>query len=125
MAVSPKQLLDAALELAKGSREVDFRNGTSRAYYAAYHRCRPIAKRNGLRSSRRGVHSDVIDALRTATKPRLKQLAQMLARCKALRAKADYNIDEEFRRSEAQTSTRQVQKIFVLADEIEGISTSS
>ena len=125
MAVSPKQLLDAALELAEGSREVDFRNAASGAYYAAYHRCRPISKRNGLRSSHRGAHSDVIDALRTATRPRLKQLAQMLARCKALRAKADYNIDEEFRRSEAQTSTRQVQKIFTLADEIEDISTSS
>ena len=54
MAVNPKQLLDAAHELAEGSREVDFRNAASRAYYAAYHRCRPIAKRNGLRSSDRG-----------------------------------------------------------------------
>ena len=125
MAVSPKQLLDAALELAEGSREVDFRNAASRAYYAAYHRCRPIAKRIGLRSSHRGVHSDVIDALRTATKPSLKQLAQMLARCKGLRAKADYNIGKEFKRSEAQTSTRQVQKILTLADEIDGISAPS
>lgn len=125
MAVSPKQLLDAALELVEGNREVDFRNAASRAYYAAYHRCRPIARNSGLRSSHRGVHSDVIDALRTASKPRLKQLAQMLARCKALRAKADYTIDKEFRRPEAQTSTRQVQMIFTLADEIENISTSS
>ncbi|MCY4468075.1 MAG: hypothetical protein OXC08_05085 [Thiotrichales bacterium] len=43
----------------------------------------------------------------------------------ALRAKADYNIDEWFRRSEAQTGTRQVQEIFALAGEIEGISTFS
>lgn len=125
MAVSPKQLLDAAHELAEGSREVDFRNAASRAYYAAYHRCRPIAKRNGLRSSDRGVHSDVIDALRTATKPRLKQLAQLLTRCRGLRAKADYNIDEDFRRSEARASTRQAQRIFAVADEFEGTSTSS
>ena len=123
MAVSPKQLLEAAQELAQGSREVDFRNAASRAYYAAYHRCRPIAQRNGLRSSGRGVHGDVIDALRTATKPTLKHLAQMLARCKALRAKADYNIAEDFRRSEAQTSTRQAQKILTIADQFEGIST--
>ena len=125
MAVSPKQLLEAAQELAEGSCEVDFRNEASRAYYAAYHRCRPIAKGNGLRSSDRGVHSDVIDALRTVTKPRLKQLAQLLTRCKGLRAKADYNIDEAFRRSEARASTRQAQKIFTVADEFEGTSTSS
>lgn len=125
MAVSPKQLLDAAQELAEGSREVDFRNAASRAYYAAYHRCRPIAKRNGLRSSGRGVHSDVIDALRTATKPQLKQLAQLLTRCRGLRAKADYNIDEDFRRSEAQTGTRQAQRVFTVADEFEGTSTTS
>ena len=125
MAVSPKQLLEAAQELAQGSREVDFRNAASRAYYAAYHRCRPIAQRNGLRSSNRGVHSDVIDALRTATKPTLKHLAQMLARCKALRAKADYKIAEDFRRSEAQASTLQAQKILTAADQLEGISTPS
>ena len=125
MAVRPKQLLDAANEMAKGSQEVDFRNAASRAYYAAYHRCRPIAKRNGLRSSDRGVHSDVINTLLTTTKPRLKQLAQLLTRCKGLRAKADYNIDEDFRRSEAQASTRQAQKIFTIADEFEGTSTSS
>ena len=124
MAVSPNQLLEAAQELAEGSREVDFRNAASRAYYAAYHRCRPIAKRQGLRSSGRGVHGDVIDALRTATKPKLKQMAQLLARCRGLRVKADYNIDEAFRRSEAQASTRQAQKIFTVADEFEGTSTS-
>ena len=80
---------------------------------------------HGLRSSDRGVHSDVIDALRTATKPRLKQLAQLLTRCMGLRAKADYNIDENFRRSEARASTRQAQKVFTVADEFEGTSTSS
>ena len=124
MAVSPNQLLEAAQELAEGSREVDFRNAASRAYYAAYHRCRPIAKRHGLRSSGRGVHGDVIDGLRTATKPKLKQMAQLLARCRGLRVKADDNIDEAFRRSEAQASTRQAQKIFTVADEFEGTSTS-
>ena len=125
MAVSPKQLLDAARELAEGSREVDFRNAASRAYYAVYHRCRPIAKRNGLRSSRWGVHSDVIDALRTATDPRLKEMARLLKRCKGLRTKADYNTDKDFRRSEAQAGVRQAQKIFTVADELEGTSTSS
>lgn len=119
MAVSPKQLLEAAQELAAGNREVDFRNAASRAYYAAYHRCRPIAQRNGLRTSNRGVHSDVIDALRTSTKPALKQLTQMLARCRTLRAKADYSIGEGFRRSEARTSTQQAQKILSIADQFE------
>ena len=123
MAVSPEQLLEAAEELAQGNREVDFRNAASRAYYAAYHRCRPIAQRNGLRSSKRGVHSDVIDALRTSSKPALKHLAQMLARGRGLRAKADYNIDEEFRSSEAQTSIRQAQRVFSVADQVDDIQT--
>ena len=121
MAVSPKQLLEAAQGLAQGSREVDFRNAASRAYYAAYHRCQPIAVRIGLRSSGRGVHGDVIDALRTTAKPTLKHLAQMLARCRSLRAKADYNIADEFKWAEAQTITRQAQKILTAADRFERI----
>lgn len=48
MAVSPKQLLEAAQELAQGNREVDFRNAASRAYCAAYHRCRPVANATGF-----------------------------------------------------------------------------
>lgn len=124
MAVTSNDLLETARELATGTREVDFRNAASRAYYAAYHRCRPIAKGLGLRTSERGVHSDVIDALITATKPEPKQLARLLKQCRTLRAKADYKTDQFFRRSEAETCIRRVERIFAIADRVESTSAS-
>lgn len=37
MAVTPEGLLSAAKAMSAGEEEVDWRNATSRAYYAAYH----------------------------------------------------------------------------------------
>ena len=124
MAVTPNDLLEAARELATANREVDFRNAASRAYYAAYHRCRPIAKDLGLRTSKRGVHSDVIDALVAATKPDPRQLARLLKQCRTLRGKADYKTDQFFRRSEAEICIRQVERIFAIANRFETTAAS-
>ena len=123
MAVTPNDLLEAARDLATGNREVDFRNAASRAYYAAYHRCKPIAKGFGLRTSARGVHSDVIDALSVATKPAPKQLARLLRKCRTLRSKADYRTDQNFKRSEVETSVRHAERIFAIAGQFEGTAT--
>lgn len=121
MSVRPNELLEAARELAQGNREVDFRNAASRAYYAAYHRGRQVAKSIGrLQTSSRGVHSDVIDALYHPTNAKLKEIAQKLARCRSLRVKADYKIGNSFKQSEAEACTRQADKILALADQLEG-----
>ena len=124
MAVTPNDLLEAARELANGNREVDFRNAASRAYYAAYHRCKPVAKSFGLRTSARGVHSDVIDTLSRVTKPTPKQLARLLRKCRTIRSKADYRTDEDFKRSEVDFSIRQAEKIFAIAGQFEGTAAS-
>ena len=124
MAVTPNDLLEAARDLATGNREVDFRNAASRAYYAAYHRCKPIAKRFGLRSSARGVHSDVIDALNVVTKPAPKQLARLLRKSRTLRSKADYRTDQDLQRSEVETSIRHAEKIYAIADQFESTAAS-
>lgn len=43
MSVTPEAIFESAVVLAGGDEEVDWRNACSRAYYAAYHRCRAIA----------------------------------------------------------------------------------
>ena len=43
MPVTPDSILESAAAMSEGDAEVDWRNATSRAYYAAYHRCRPLA----------------------------------------------------------------------------------
>ena len=43
MAVTPESILESAAAMSQGGAEVDWRNATSRACYAAYHRCRALA----------------------------------------------------------------------------------
>ncbi|MEE8396046.1 MAG: hypothetical protein V3S29_08330, partial [bacterium] len=54
-----------ASTLLKEDTEACHRSSASRAYYAAYHFCKPLAERlpEG-RSSRRGSHQRLIDRLR-------------------------------------------------------------
>ena len=63
MAVSPEVLLDAAAALGSGNSEVDWRNATSRAYYAAYHSCASVARAARLNVAETGsVHATLIAA---------------------------------------------------------------
>lgn len=115
MSIGPSDFLEAARELGKGSEEVDFRNAASRSYYAAYHRCKPIAKRGDFRVSGRGDHVDVIDALERSFKTDGKILARNLHASRKLRRKADYRIEEEFRDREAALCIDKATKIFEIA----------
>ena len=119
MSIGPNDFYEAAKKLGTGSEEVDFRNAASRSYYAAYHRCKALAKRGDFRVSGRGDHVDVTDALERSFKTSGKILARMLKKCRTLRRKADYKIDDTFTASEAQSCIDQVPKIFEITERVD------
>ncbi len=110
MAITPDELLRTAEELARGSRESDWRNGASRAYYAAYHACIPFAY--GTASAEPG-HREIARRLTQAAAPVASRSAgYLLDQCRELRERADYRISAEFGRDDAQTALSASHRIF-------------
>ena len=122
MAVSPEVLLDAAAALGSGNSEADWRNATSRAYYAAYHSCVSVAVDARLSIAETGsVHAALIGALTDRLTPtRLKGLGYMLEQCRQRRTDADYGIQEEFPRQIADTVVSDYRRILERARSILG-----
>ena len=112
MPVTPNELLDAAKVIGRGEAEVDWRNATSRAYYAAWHRCLPIGRSVGL-SARpgQGVHQQLIETLTGNRNTTLKSLGYMLRQCRDFRVEADYEIETDFPPEDARTALEQCEKI--------------
>ena len=106
MPVSPEVLLEAAQAIGRGQSEVDQRNATSRAYYAAFHAATSLAESLGLeRLQSVSVHRDLIEALTARTSPRpLISIGYMLEQCRKRRTMADYAIDSEFPEGLAETA---------------------
>ncbi len=114
MAVAPEALLDAAAEIGVGGREVDWRNAASRGYYAAYHRCIPLAY--GDASAQPG-HGELIGRLTDAKASVLqRQVGHLLKQCKRLRERADYRIADDFDQADAETALDASRRIFKFAD---------
>ena len=122
MAVSPEALLDAAEALGNGDREVDWRNATSRGYYAAYHASVPVAFDAGLRVGDTGsVHAALVGVLTEPLRPsRLKSFGYMLEQCRKRRTQADYRIQEQFERQIADTAISDCRRILAHAKAIVG-----
>lgn len=118
MPVAPEEILEAAAELAHEEREVDWRNAASRAYYAAYHRCRRLAQAEGLRIPETdSVHMALVDAFLENLNPRvLRQLGFMLRDCRRRRAEADYEIEASFSKALASIVVRDCERILHAAD---------
>ena len=118
MAVTPNALFEAANVLGNSESEVDLRNAASRAYYAAYHQCRPLGQGLSLPSSpdQGGVHRKLIDTLTGASNRKLKSLGYRLEQCRKLRVMADYVIGSEFLPQDAWTALAQCSKILSEAD---------
>ena len=118
MAVTPRELLEAAGALGQRGSEVDLRNAVSRAYYAAYHQCRRLAQDPRLRPApgSGGVHRWVIDALTGSQDRELKSLGYMLEQCRKLRVVADYDIDEVFPPRRADIALAQCKNILNRAE---------
>ena len=118
MAVTPRELLEAAAALGQRGSEVDLRNAASRAYYAACHQCRRLARDLRLRPApgSGGAHRRVIDALTASQDRKLKGLGYMLEQCRKLRIAADYHIEAEFPPGHARTALAQCRKILNRAE---------
>ena len=119
MPVTPDALFDAARAIVQGGSEVDLRNATSRAYYAAYHRCQLLAENLPEPAAHQGsVHRLVIDTLTKNKSWKLKSLGYMLDQCRKLRVEADYDIKSEFRDQDAHNALAVGEKILKKADSI-------
>ena len=118
MAVTPRELLEAAAALGQRESEVDLRNAASRAYYTAYHQCRRLAQNPRLRPApgSGGAHRRVIDALTGSQDRNLKTLGYMLEQCRKLRVTADYDIDGVFLSDDARTALAQCRRILNRAE---------
>jgi uncharacterized protein (UPF0332 family) len=124
MAVTPNALFEAARVIGQGESEVDSRNAASRAYYAAYHRCRSLNESlpSPAPPVRGAVHRTIIEALTGARSSRLKSLGYMLEQCRRLRVNADYDIESEFRHQDARNALTLCEKILDKADSVPSAS---
>ena len=105
MSVTPEAIFESAVVLAGGDEEVDWRNACSRAYYAAYHRCRAIAKEIEpyTDTASRSTHRIVADILTSpGNGPARMSIGYKLRQCSAQRQRADYQIGDPFPRQVCQ-----------------------
>lgn len=98
--MTPDVILDSAKALGQGDAEMEWRNAVSRAYYAAYHRCRPIAENlDSTVDTTTGGHAAVIELLQKRPAPQTQlALGYMLDVCRKQRNIADYKIERDFQR---------------------------
>lgn len=117
MAVTPRELLEAADALEQRGSEVDLRNAASRAYYAAYHQCRKLPQLPPAPGSG-SMHKWVVDTLTASQDNKLKSLGYILEQCRKLRIAADYDIDAKFPSDQTHTAVAQCRKILDKAESI-------
>ena len=111
MAITPDELLSYAESLAGAPREVAVRAAASRAYYAAFHRCDPLAATlPDSGAGRRGVHQQVIARLAGfmgepgERRDLIRKLGELLQQAKNLRTRADYYVDRDFTAMDARVT---------------------
>ena len=119
MAVTPTQLREGARQARVDGSEVERRVAASRSYYAAYHRCRSIARREGMFADAGGTHAEVIDSLTRSPQRKLKSIGYRLKQCRDLRVKADYRIEIDFTIQDAETARGQCENIWTAADALD------
>ncbi|ANH66826.1 hypothetical protein [Mitsuaria sp. 7] len=127
MATSTKDLLAQALGASHHGAEARRRATISRAYYAAYHRCREWAlslpRSTETVSKAHGVHEQLIDRLANPPPscPREKrkvarQLAGQLSALKARRVAADYKLRRAISENEMRMQQSEAQELFAWCD---------
>ena len=113
MAVTPDVLHGAAEDLSNGREEVDWRNAVSRAYYAAYHRCKQLAPNAaGQFGVQGGSHESLCRALMDIRRPTaVRRVGIMLDHCRKYRNVADYDIGDAFPRATCLTVMQSTKSI--------------
>ena len=122
MAVTPKQLREGAQKAELDGPEVERRVAVSRTYYAAFHRCRAIAQRQGMFADAGGTHAEVIEALTRSRKRKLQSIGYMLRQCRELRVKADYQIGDDLTIQDAEAAKDQCGRIWTAAEALDQAS---
>ena len=118
MAITYDELLAGAKDLLDGaSDEFGWRTATSRAYYAAFHRCIAVAQEElpGGVSPRIG-HRELGDTLKSANRIELTSIAYRLEQCRMRRIEADYVLEADFEENTARTVIAQCRRIYGTAD---------
>ena len=123
MSVTPQQLRDGARKAGAGAgdSEVERRVAASRTYYAALHRCHPIARAQGIFADVPGTHARVIEALTGSRDRRLKSIGWRLEQCRGKRVKADYHRADDFTLADAQLMASQCERIWTSAEGVDGV----
>ena len=107
MSVQPSDFLDAAKRILENDIEICFRNSASRAYYAAFHTCKTAAPETPFGGH---THEKVIEDLLLGD-PKCKAVGYMLRQCKVIRTRADYKLEDNFLKSDADQCILQSEKI--------------
>ena len=119
MPVTPDSILEFAAAMSEGDAEVDWRNATSRAYYAAYHRCRALATTMDPHAdlstgeSHRVVHEILLEGAGG-----FRSLAYQLGALRRIRNVADYEIEGDFDQSSCRNSVATCRKVLERAEAI-------
>lgn len=113
MAVSPEQLLDRARELIESSDELQLREGTKTAYYAAYHLLKPLERAiQDPFGYDGGAHAQIVSVLTNSQYLKAKSLGYILRDCHIRRVRADYDLSKPFGKDDARLQVELVTRIF-------------
>lgn len=137
MPVKATDFLESAKRELQNGEEVNFRNGISRAYYAAYHSCIPLdsilPNHGGIRTNV-GVHEQFIskltahptmrDGLAKNAGTKIKSLGYVLNQCRTARYKADYDLDATVTINEVEGQISLTEKVIEKVRELKSILSS-
>ena len=118
MPVTPVSILDSAVAMSAGGAEVDWRNATSRAYYAAYHRCRALARVIDPHADLSTAESHRVVYEILAEDGNSRSLAYQLGSLRRIRNLADYEIDDTFDQHSSRSSVETCRKMLERAEAI-------
>ena len=122
MPISPIAFSDSAKALLSVGGEIDYRNAASRAYYCMYHSIqRKVLSqcKNIPLYPKAGVHAALIRFLEDGGKKggigsidakECLKLSMALGAAKRLRARADYDLDDVFSRTDAEQVIRSAER---------------
>lgn len=99
MAIKPEDFHDSEIGKHSSDLEIERRNAVSRTYYSMYHLTRQAGYDGKYADT--GMHQSLIDEL--VNDKATKSAGWILNKAKQLRVSADYRLNEDFTKSEAET----------------------
>ncbi|HFD80455.1 MAG TPA: hypothetical protein ENK05_08725 [Gammaproteobacteria bacterium] len=103
MPILPRDLLECATALIKENGETFQRAAVSRAYYACYHAALPVAERLAPVDVNGGLHKKLYETFIKERELSYKSVGYMLRQSHSDRIRADYHLQEEIGRRDAET----------------------